>query len=75
MCIDAEIDCYMKMPTNPPPVDPKGKMLLEQCEENDPILEPICSMKDGGFYIQMGQCVCLNESYIMFVGQIQNAAG
>ena len=38
---NADIDWYMKMPTNAPPVDPKVEIPLEICEEECVILEQI----------------------------------
>ena len=40
-CNNADIDCYVKMLTIPPPVDPNIERLLELCEEEDASLAPI----------------------------------
>ena len=39
-CNIADIDCYIKMSTDPPPVDPKVEMLSELCQEEDATLKP-----------------------------------
>ena len=37
---------YVRMPTNPPPGDPKGEMLLKLCEGEDATLAPISPKTD-----------------------------
>ena len=34
-CNNANIDWYMRKPTDPPPVDPQAEKLLWLCEEED----------------------------------------
>ena len=51
-CNTTDIDWYMRMPKNPPPVDPKVEMPLwlhEQCEDKDATLKEIFSAKDNQF--------------------------
>ena len=47
MCKSADIDCYVRMPTDPPPVDPKDEIQLELYEEAVATWEPIFPKKDS----------------------------
>ena len=49
MCNNADIDWYVRKPTNPPLVDPKVEMLPELCQEEGVTLEPTVSMIDIQF--------------------------
>ena len=44
---NADVDCYLRMPTDPPPVDHKVEMLFELYDEEDAILESACPMIDN----------------------------
>ena len=46
-CNKADIDWYVRMPTNPLQVNPNGKMLLALGEGEDAILEPISPKTDN----------------------------
>ena len=62
------------MSTDPPPVDPKVKMLAELCKEEDAILELTFPVMDNSFQIEMVVYVCYNNSNTMLANQIQNVA-
>ena len=68
----------MRMPTEPPPVDPKVETLPQLCEEKDATLE-LTSAVIGNLLpstsFGMGRSLCWNKSSTMLVGQIQNVAG
>ena len=71
-CNDADIDWYMRMPTNPPLVDSWVEMPLKLCEEEDVILDPIPSETDNQL-LHWDVKVCFGiKSYNM---QIQYVAG
>ena len=67
----ADIDWYVRMPTDPPPVDPWDETLPVLCEEEGAIVEPTFPMIDSQIPYW---CVCCNKRN-MLVGQIQNVAG
>ena len=48
-CNNADIDWYVTMPTDTPPVDPKVEVLPELCKEQDATLEPISPIIYGWF--------------------------
>ena len=43
---NADIDWYMRMPTNLPQIDSTVEMLLKLCEEEDAIQEPFSAATD-----------------------------
>ena len=47
------MDWYMRMSTNPPPVNPKFEIMLKLCKEEDAILELISPAVDVSFHIKM----------------------
>ena len=60
------------MPTYSPPFEPRFETVFEHCEGEDAILPP---QQIVSFHIKMVRHVYWNESYTMFVSQIQNVAG
>ena len=73
--INANINWYVKMPGDLPPVDPRDEMLPQLCEEEGATLEPTSWWEIVDFIIEMGMYVCWNKSNTMFISQIQNLAG
>ena len=71
MCNDANIDWYIRIPTDPPSGDSKVTMQPEICKEEGATLEPAFPIVDN-FHIEMGRYVCWNKSNMMHVSQIQN---
>ena len=57
----------MKIPTDPPLVDPKIEMLSDICQEEGAILEPTIPMIVS-FHIEMGRYVCCKQSNTLHVG-------
>ena len=63
------------MPVNPPPANSKVETMFKLCKEENITLKPIALMIDISFHIDIGRYVHWNESYTMFISQIQCAAG
>ena len=72
-CNTADTTWYMRLPTDPPLVEPKVEMQLGQCEEEDATLpnlwQIIC------FHIEAGRNVYQKKSNTVLVGQTQYLAG
>ena len=73
-CNTADIDWYVRMPTDPPLVYPTDEMQPELCEEAGAIWELIFPQRDS-FHIEMGRLVCWNKSNTIFVDHFKNMAG
>ena len=64
-CHKADIDWYMRKPTDPPQVHLIVGKLLELCKEEDAILGPNLPHETVSFHIEMGRNVCWNLSDTM----------
>ena len=74
-CNSADIDRYMRMPTDTPLVSPQNEMQPEICVEAGTTLVPAFPRRDISFHIEMGRYVWWNNSNTTLVSQIQNAPG
>ena len=62
-----DTDWYLRMPMDPPLVDPKDEMQPELCEEASATQEPT-DLEIVGFHIHMGRYLCWNKSNTMLFG-------
>ena len=76
-CDNVGIDCYMRMPTDPPLVDLKAEMLPEICEEEGATLEPyfplIVSfhMRCVDIYAGITVIPCMSASFKMLQASLE----
>ena len=73
-CNNADSDWYVRMPADPPPVDPKVETLPQVYQEKAATLEPALPVKDS-FQTEMGGYVSWKKINNRNVSQIQNTAG
>ena len=74
-CNKGAIDWYIRMPTDPHPVNPKAGKLHGQCKKEDATLGPAFPVIKVSFCIEIGRNVHWNKSNTVLVGQIQEAVG